>query len=218
MFTPGAPHLGKAAGRTARLWGKQDERGTHEIVETISAVRGGERRRADRGRAGRGQRFGGDSRARFGGDEDDDAHQARHRDRRREPHVRQRLCDVQAAPRPDGQEPPVGGDREGQRRPGTQRRPGSPVDGDRHHGGRVLDRPQAGGSVQDAPRPEHDLRRPAVRRRTGDERERLPVPRQPAECAVPDHEVRAVRRGARGLPGVRQRRLRREIPCTGSTR
>jgi len=51
--------------------GKQDERGTHEIVETKSAVRGGERRRADRGRAGRGQRVGRDSRARFGGDNDE---------------------------------------------------------------------------------------------------------------------------------------------------
>ena len=85
---------------------------------------------------------------------------------------------------------------------------GAPVDREGRHRRRVLHRPQTGGALQDATGPEHHLRGPEMRRRSGHERRRLPVPRQPAECAIPDHEVRAVRRGARRLPGLRQRRLR----------
>ena len=87
------------------------------------------------------------------------------------------------------------------------------MDGDRHLGGRLHDRAEAGRAVRHASAAEHHVHRPALRRRSEHEPARRALPGGASERAVPDHEIRAVRPDPRGLQGMRQRRLRRRPPA-----
>ena len=117
-----------------------------------------------------------------------DTDQARDRDRGREPHVRQHLRDVQATARAEGARPPDGGDRDGERQPGQHVQQAAAVDGERHLGGRLHDRAEAGCALRDAAAAEHHVHRSALRRRTEHE---------PARRALPGRRFRTRRTRSR---------------------